>query len=831
MKSYRVLAWKELLAQKVTFILILIAVILSTITTTVVGQSIGILNAMREQQAITLNGEKYATFLQMSKEQLSELKEDHRLSYIGPNISLGRVDLGNQLTLGLTEYVDNSLEIYPAISQIQEGRLPEAAMEIALPKDVLKFLGFDGKVGDTISLSVSKTLRHNIAPSIDFTADFVLVGITKSNYLGYAYGRITGIVGNGTASQLLPKEYLYYNVDFRTADKKLFQDTVNDFIDKFQIHELDTSYNQVYLQACGVPFDAQESSESSSSGFSLMVFAGVMVGVLILLAAGLVIYNILKISVSKRIKEYGVLRAIGSEKGQLYSIVSLQILILCLIGIPVGMLAGILSTKGIVTVATSLLSPELFMVQSTSELQSLISTNSSGKLPFLVASTVITLFFAFLAAIPAARYAAKVSPTVAMSGQNTKIKRRNRKAKKIRSFEAHYARLNLKRNRGRTAITILSLVMSIAVFIALQGFTTLLNAASSMENSHLGDYSIINETVGFSADDLNELRQDNAVNSVAAIQFSLYEPDDAGKISDITLGFELQPGETFQVVGLNDEYWDYFMGGELSSEDMSLLKSGTACIVRNPLALSYGDTEMKRTNFVSGETVSVAGRDIPIIRILDGYDGYVSVGNSGFTNGVQVIVSDCVYPELTGSTVYNEMCPTLNKDVDRELFDTVVEKICQDIPGTTYLSYEETDKQLEESFEQIRLLAWGLILFVGLIGLLNIVNTVYTNIHTRVMEIGMQRAIGMDAGSLYKTFLWEGAYYGIIAAVIGNMVGYICTIFVDAATTDTIQLVSVPIIPIAEATVLSVGACLLATCIPLKKIAQMSIVDSIETVE
>ena len=89
MKSYRVLAWKELLAQKVTSILILIAVILSTVTTTVIGQSIGILNAMRRQQAIAINGEKYAAFLQMSEEQLSELKEDARFSYIGPSISLG----------------------------------------------------------------------------------------------------------------------------------------------------------------------------------------------------------------------------------------------------------------------------------------------------------------------------------------------------------------------------------------------------------------------------------------------------------------------------------------------------------------------------------------------------------------------------------------------------------------------------------------------------------------------------------------------------------------------------------------------------------------------
>ncbi len=831
MKSYRILAWKELLAQKVTSILILIAVILSTVTTTVIGQSIGILNAMRQQQAITINGEKYATFIQMSEEQLSELKEDARFSYIGSSISLGIIDLNSQLKLGLVEYVGNSLDAYPAISQIQEGRLPEQAMEIALSEDALKFLGFDGKVGDTISLPVSKTLRHDIAPSIEFTADFVLVGITKSNYIGYSYGGITGIVGTDTAEQLLPEEYLYYNVDFRTADKRSFQNTVNDVIEKFQIHELDTSYNQVYLQASGIRFDSQESSENSGSGFSFMAAAGIMVGVLILLAAGLVIYNILKISVSKRIKGYGVLRAIGSEKSQLYSIVSLQILILCLIGIPVGMIVGLLSTKGIIIMATSFLSPEIFMVQNTSELQNLISANSTGKLPFLVISAAITLFFAFMAAIPAAKYAAKVPPTVAMSGRNTKVKRRNRKSKTIRNFEAYYARLNLKRNRGRTAITVLSLVMSIAVFIALQSFTTLLNTASGMEDNHLGDYSIVNETVGFSADDLEELRLNSAVSSVAAIQFLLYKPDDAGQISDIALGFELQPGETFQVVGLNDDYWDYFMGSELSAEDLTLLKSGKACIVRNPLALNYGGTELERTSFAAGDAISVAGRDITIIATLDGYDGYVSVGNSGFTNGVQVIVSDCIYSELTGTAIYNEMCPTLNADADRELFDAVAEKICQDIPGTTYLSYEETDRQLEESFEQIRLLAWGLILFVGLIGLLNIINTVYTNIHTRVMEIGMQRAIGMSAGSLYKTFLWEGAYYGMIAAVIGNIVGYICTIFVNAATTDTIQLVSIPILPIAEATVLSIGACLLATCIPLRKIAGMSIVDSIETVE
>ena len=50
------------------------------------------------------------------------------------------------------------------------------------------------------------------------------------------------------------------------------------------------------------------------------------------------------------------------------------------------------------------------------------------------------------------------------------------------------------------------------------------------------------------------------------------------------------------------------MGGEPSAEDLTLLKSDEACIVRNPLAFSYGETELERTSFVAGDTISVAGR-------------------------------------------------------------------------------------------------------------------------------------------------------------------------------------------------------------------------------
>ena len=129
------------------------------------------------------------------------------------------------------------------------------------------------------------------------------------------------------------------------------------------------------------------------------------------------------------------------------------------------------------------------------------------------------------------------------------------------------------------------------------------------------------------------------------------------------------------------------------------------------------------------------------------------------------------------------------------------------------------------------MLCWGLIVFIGLIGILNIVNTVYSNIHTRIAEIGMQRAIGMSTESLYKTFLWEGAYYGIIASIVGGILGYICSIFVNAATTDSLQFVAIPYLSIFEVAIVSIAACLLATAIPLRSIAKMNIVESIETIE
>lgn len=826
MRSYLTLAWKELKAQKIMAVLIFTAVIISTIMTAVTGQSIGILQSMRIDQAAGLNGNRYATFHQLNKEQAQKLHEDDRLYDAGDIIFVGSTPLGSSsLDLYLREYHDNALSMYPSFGRIEEGRLPEKANEIALSEDAIQYLELNAAIGSAISLDLRTSVMDNSLPDIEYSADFVLTGILESSYIGYASGMVGGIVGDGTAEKLLPEEYLLYSTDFKTYDKRNFQSIIYDLAADLNVNERFIQYNWILLDALGISYDKAAESDTGT-GFSFMAAACVLVGALVLLAAGLVIYNILKISITKRMKEYGTLRAIGAERGQIYRLVSLQLLILCGAGIPIGLLFGTLSVKGVLIAATGILNPDLFMVNSVSELNTAISAAGTVKLPMLLASVAVTLLFALLAAFPAAWYASRLSPIAAMSGQAVKIKRRGKRNRKIHIFEAYYAGLNLKRGRGRTIVTILSLVMSITVFVALQSFTGLLDASSEVQDMYFSDYSITNETSGIPPESVDTLIANDAVESISATRLSVFMPG-AGDVLPFETDLSVKSYETLQLVNIDDAQLQRY-APKLSDQDRQALNDGTGCLAKNPIAFSYGDTPVERTELAVGDTIQLGDRTLRVVGVID---AAITINNDGFTNGVQLIVNDEIYCSLLRNDSYSEIYPTLLDDADTNTFESWLDNWCSEYPGTHWLSYLQSSNEMEESFEQIKMLCWVLIIFIGIIGILNIINTVYSNIHTRIGEIGMQRAIGMSAGCLYKTFLWEGAYYGIFATLIGAVAGYICCVFVEAARTDTLRLVDVPVIAIAEAAIISILACLLATAIPLRSIARMSIVDSIETVE
>ncbi|EQG23865.1 ftsX-like permease family protein [Clostridioides difficile DA00065] len=798
---------------------IIIAIVLSTIMTTVVGQSIGILQNLRIEQARSFNGDRHVSFHQLTKNQVDDIKKDDRVYQAGTSITLGSSKIKDSgISVLVKEYDKTGLSNYPKLMKLKSGNLPKDKNEIALDENTLKLMGIKPRLGVTIPMNLDISLLNDTIPPYNYTANFKLSGILEDDYTGYVSGIVNGIVGKGASENLLPKRYILSSLDFKIKQQEKFQEIVNQLAKKINLSHNSIQYNWIFLNALKIQFEKDENS-SNSDGISMIILVSLFVALLVLLASGLVIYNILKISVTKKIKEYGCLRAIGAEPNQIYKIVILQILILCTVAIPIGAVIGIISSKGITGMVTNILNPDILLANDNKEITELIHKNTTAYMFPLVLSTSISLIFSLISALPSAIYASHVSPKIAMAGSTTKIKRKIKREKTIKNFERHLAWLNLKRNKGRTIITILSLFMSITVFVALSEFSNVLDVSRSVSNLKEGDFSLTNEISGFDKPILDKIDNMKNVNRTSFIKYSEYKQ---GEI-DTDINFE-NSGEMLKIIGIDEQTLKDLMPS-ITDSTLEDFKNGSICFIKNPIAISTPGVKTKYTNLKPKDNITINKKQLDIYSTVDKM--FFLQGN-GWVNGVDVIVYDSVYNTLTNKNKFNQINIYAKDKSDLEQIRLSIEQICENNPGSHWISYIESDKQLKESFKQIEFLAWAVILFVGLIGTLNIINTTHTNINTRTNEIGVKRAIGMSNSSLYKMFLWEGVYYGIFAAIFGSIAGYVSAIIINMATIEKLDFTNIPITSILQATIISILACIIATLIPLRKVKKMNIIDCID---
>ncbi|EMJ6827388.1 TPA: ABC transporter permease [Clostridioides difficile] len=819
MKNYLSLSIKELKSQKLMTTFIIIAIVLSTIMTTVAGQSIGILQNLRVEQARSFNGDRHVSFHQLTKNQVDDIKKDDRVYQAGTSITLGSSKIKDSgISVLVKEYDKTGLSNYPKLMKLKSGNLPKDKNEIALDENTLKLMGIKPRLGVTIPMNLDISLLNDTIPPYNYTANFKLSGILEDDYTGYVSGIVNGIVGKGASENLLPKRYILSSLDFKIKQQEKFQEIVNQLAKKINLSHNSIQYNWIYLNALKIQFEKDENS-SNSDGISMIILVSLFVALLVLLASGLVIYNILKISVTKKIKEYGCLRAIGAEPNQIYKIVILQILILCTVAIPIGAVIGIISSKGITGMVTNILNPDILLANDNKEITELIHKNTTAYMFPLVLSTSISLIFSLISALPSAIYASHVSPKIAMAGSTTKIKRKIKREKTIKNFERHLAWLNLKRNKGRTIITILSLFMSITVFVALSEFSNVLDVSRSVSNLKEGDFSLTNEISGFDKSTLDKIAKMKNVNRTSFIKYSEYKQ---GEI-DTDINFE-NSGEMLKIIGIDEQTLKDLMPS-ITNSILEDFKNGSICFIKNPIAISTPGVKTRHTNLKPKDSITINKKQLDIYSTVDKM--FFLQGN-GWINGVDVIVYDSVYNTLTNKNKFNQINIYAKDKSKLEQIRLSIEQICENNPGSHWISYIESDKQFKESFKQIEFLAWAVILFVGLIGTLNIINTTHTNINTRTNEIGVKRAIGMSNSSLYKMFLWEGVYYGIFAAIFGSITGYASAIIINMATIEKLDFTNIPITSILQATIISVLACIIATLIPLRKVKKMNIIDCID---
>lgn len=160
-----------------------------------------------------------------------------------------------------------------------------------------------------------------------------------------------------------------------------------------------------------------------------------------------------------------------------------------------------------------------------------------------------------------------------MAGSTTKIKEKL-KRKTIKNFERHLAWLNLKRNKGRTIITILSLFMSITVFVALSEFSNVLDVSRSVSNLKEGDFSLTNEISGFDKSTLDKIAKMKNVNRTSFIKYSEYKQ---GEI-DTDINFE-NSGEMLKIIGIDEQTLKDLMPS-ITNSILEDFKNGSICFIK-----------------------------------------------------------------------------------------------------------------------------------------------------------------------------------------------------------------------------------------------------------
>ncbi|MEC3794392.1 FtsX-like permease family protein, partial [Clostridioides difficile] len=99
----------------------------------------------------------------------------------------------------------------------------------------------------------------------------------------------------------------------------------------------------------------------------------------------------------------------------------------------------------------------------------------------------------------------------------------------------------------------------------------------------------------------------------------------------------------------------------------------------------------------------------------------------------------------------------------------------------------------------IKIMGYTLTGIIGVIGFMNLVNTMITSIVTRKKELGMLQAIGLTNKQLVKMLNSEAMYYTsgmmIGSILFGGILGYIAVIFLKK-TGLSYATYSLPIVPI-----------------------------------
>ncbi|MDD7403528.1 MAG: FtsX-like permease family protein [Butyribacter sp.] len=382
------------------------------------------------------------------------------------------------------------------------GRMPKNSNELVISEHIADNGGVSYQVGDVLNLEVGKRMAGEAAlggQSVEYSGDteelsdttqitYKVVGICERTYMeGFSAPGYT-VFTTGMPQE----ENVSYDVFFQMKDPLKINSFLKKYTDKWSKtgqEELTTDVHNDLLRFQG--------KSSEASYVSVLRGMGSILILIIMIASVSLIYNAFSISVGERTKQFGLLKSIGATKKQIRKSVLFEAGTLCVIGIPVDVLGGLLGI-GITLHFVGKLLADMLTERSSLQLELSVSWTA------IAIAVVVAVITVFVSALIPARRAVKMPAMQALRQSNEiKIRKKNVRSSKLIyrlfGFEGMLANKNFKRNRRKHRMTVISLAVSVVLFLSASCFSNYMTKSIALfEDDEVSDI-----TFNATAEELN----------------------------------------------------------------------------------------------------------------------------------------------------------------------------------------------------------------------------------------------------------------------------------------------------------------------------------------
>lgn len=835
MKVLNELSIKDLKLNKKRSIVIIIGIILSTALICGVAGLITSFQNTFIDTAKDSQGNYHAIFYNVPKDELKYIEENRSIEdyYLSEELGYSYLSNGNTSTeeeekplvniISMNDKFLNNMAI-----NIKDGRLPENDGELAISTRINEKFKTNYKVGDTITLNVGElkgTLENQNANYYDEerikktdgaeqTTENEIVNVTSKTY------KIVGIIERPTTT-IEPYEADWFTVitKMQTINKKaniaVLYSKPNDYVkntesinqmvtaksgtkgnDFNRVSGLDKTYKSYkYKIKINKELLAYQGASLDDATLKTIYGLGAFIMGIVLVSSVFVIRNGFAISITERLKQYGMLSSIGATKKQIKKSVYFEGFILGLIGIPLGILSGIFAIYILVNVVNYILKD---YVSSGTLLTYGIS------LPAIVVSIIVSVVTIWLSCRNSAKKASKITPIEAIrSSEDVKLKAKKIKCPKIitKIFKTggEIAYKNLKRSKKKYRTTVISIIVSVVIFIAISSF---IQYGFKMSNTYYTERNynyVVYAYTTASPEDTEEFAKEQAENLKMLTDIS--NLPDAGDVSiNKTNTFEMKiddkhkseltdygkdikgrfyamdaennPIDDVYIIALSkNEYENYLkkIGGDYETyKDGVILIDNNINMDENGKRIQGSMYTWKKGDIVTGKIGDKEYNVKIVARTEERPKGVESMYNSN----AFFIVSE----EFINKTGY-ETASLYAQSNDAYKLDEEVEQYKKDNNLTnsnlSTFNMEKSVKAENAVVLVISIFLYGFIGVITLIGITNIFNTITTNMNLRKKEFAMLKSIGMTRKEFNRMIRLESVFYGVKSLIIGIPIGLV----------------------------------------------------------